>query len=231
MRIPEPRLPDAKEGLRYLTDLVYQIKTLFSTVGSQLNNLTEGRISAVTNASTAPPTTGDNQKGDFVRNSNVTELSSNGDNYVLLGWICTVAGNPGTWEDVRTLTTGDVGGYSSNTTTGTALTSSVPANATSVALAAGTWDIQATCQFTPDASVDFVTLQVGVSTTSATLGALGTKILLITDFTPASPQTISSPTVRVTLASPTTVYCVCYAEFAAGTVTVDGFIRATRVKS
>lgn len=108
MRIPEPRLPDAKDGLRYLTDLVYQLKTLFSTVGSQLNNLTEGRISAVTNASTVPPTTGDNQLGDYVRNSNPT-VSADGS--ILLGWVCTVAGNPGTWKEDRSQTGGELAGF------------------------------------------------------------------------------------------------------------------------
>lgn len=108
MRIPEPRLPDAKDGLRYLTDLVYQLKTLFSTVGSQLNNLTEGRISAVTNAATTPPTTGDNQFGDYIRNSNPT-VSADGS--ILLGWVCTVAGNPGTWEEDRSQTGGELAGF------------------------------------------------------------------------------------------------------------------------
>ena len=106
MRIPEPRLPDAKDGLRYLTDLVYQLKSLFSTVGTQVNNLTEGRISAVTNAATAAPTTGDYKQGDFIRNSTPTELGAPGAKYVLLGWVAVTDGNPGTWKECRALTGG-----------------------------------------------------------------------------------------------------------------------------
>lgn len=70
----------------------------------QVNNLTEGRVSAVTNATTAAPTTGPNKQGDFVRNSAPTELGSASSKYVIYGWLCVASGTPGTWVQCRFLT-------------------------------------------------------------------------------------------------------------------------------
>lgn len=70
----------------------------------QVNNLTEGRITAVTNATTAAPTTGPNKQGDFVRNSAPTELGSASSKYVIFGWVCVASGTPGTWVQCRFLT-------------------------------------------------------------------------------------------------------------------------------
>lgn len=72
----------------------------------QVNNLAEGRIAAVTNATTAAPTSGPNQQGDFVRNSAPVELGSASSKYVILGWVCVASGTPGTWVQCRVLTGG-----------------------------------------------------------------------------------------------------------------------------
>ncbi len=71
---------------------------------TQVNNLTEGRIAAVTNATTAAPTTGPNQQGDFVRNSAPAELGSASSKYVIFGWVCVASGTPGTFVQCRFLT-------------------------------------------------------------------------------------------------------------------------------
>lgn len=75
-------------------------------IEAQLNGLTEGKVQAVTNATTAAPTgtTQPYQKGDIVRNTATAEVTAGGLSYVILGWVCTVAGTPGTWEEIRTLT-------------------------------------------------------------------------------------------------------------------------------
>lgn len=70
----------------------------------QVNNLTEGRITAVTNATTAAPADGPHKQGDFVRNSEPTELGSGGSKYVIYGWVCVASGTPGTWVQSRFLT-------------------------------------------------------------------------------------------------------------------------------
>jgi hypothetical protein len=43
-------------------------------------------------------------KGDFVRNISPSVLGSAGSQYILFGWVCTVAGTPGTWVEQRMLT-------------------------------------------------------------------------------------------------------------------------------
>lgn len=71
---------------------------------TQVNMLTEGRISAFYQATTAAPTTGTWAKGDFVRNSAPSELGTGGSKYVIEGWTCLVGGTPGTWVQKRFLT-------------------------------------------------------------------------------------------------------------------------------
>lgn len=70
----------------------------------QVNLLTEGRISAITNATTAAPTTGANARGDFLRNSAPAELGTAGSKYIIHGWQCVESGTPGTWVQCRYLT-------------------------------------------------------------------------------------------------------------------------------
>lgn len=60
----------------------------------QVNALSEGRIAATYNAATAAPTTGTYQQGDFVKSSAPTSATPT------IGWVCTVAGTPGTWVAV-----------------------------------------------------------------------------------------------------------------------------------
>lgn len=72
-------------------------------VALQYNSMTAGHIASVL-SSTSYPTTGTHQKGDIVRNSNPSELGTTGSKYVIDGWICTVAGTPGTWVQMRCLT-------------------------------------------------------------------------------------------------------------------------------
>lgn len=93
-----PRFPADKAQMeRKLTDL-------FRATNLQVNQLTEGVVSAVHSASTAAPTTGSYAQGDFVRNSAPSELGTAGAKYVVLGWICSVAGTPGTFLPCRALT-------------------------------------------------------------------------------------------------------------------------------
>lgn len=70
----------------------------------QINALSEGRISASYTAATAAPTTGMYQQGDKVWNSAPVEAGAPGSAYVILGWVCTVGGEPGTFLPMRVLT-------------------------------------------------------------------------------------------------------------------------------
>ena len=71
---------------------------------TQVNMLSEGRLRAYYQARTAAPTTGDHAQGDFVRNSEPSELGSASSKYVIFGWICVSSGTPGTWVEMRFLT-------------------------------------------------------------------------------------------------------------------------------
>lgn len=81
---------------------------LLQQIDDQVNNLTDGKVNAVTNSYTAAPTAGNHAVGDFVRNTNTVEIGTEPNNYVILGWICTVAGNPGTFTEVRADATGSL---------------------------------------------------------------------------------------------------------------------------
>lgn len=99
---PFPRFPaDPSQLIRKLTDL-------FRDTSKQVNDLTEGRISAVTNAATSVPTTGTWKQGDFVRNSEPVEAGTATSKYVVTGWIRVTSGSgnvAGTdWKESRTLT-------------------------------------------------------------------------------------------------------------------------------
>ena len=93
-----PRFPaDQAQMERKLTDL-------FRATNQQVNQLTEGTVSAVHSASTAAPTAGSYAVGDFVRNSAPSELGTAGSKYVVMGFLCTVGGTPGTFVPCRALT-------------------------------------------------------------------------------------------------------------------------------
>ena len=70
----------------------------------KVNGLAEGRVTATHNAYTAAPTSGAHVAGDFVRNSAPTVAGGGGSQYIIIGWTCTVSGEPGTWVECRTLT-------------------------------------------------------------------------------------------------------------------------------
>lgn len=87
-----------------LPALVRQLDSLYRQTATQLNQLSEGQVTATYNAATSAPTTGTYKQGDFIRNSEPTELGSAGSKYVVLGFICVASGEPGTWVQARALT-------------------------------------------------------------------------------------------------------------------------------
>jgi hypothetical protein len=62
-----------------------------------------GRLAAY-NSATAAPTGNTWAQGDIVRNSAPAEAGVALSKYVIVGWICTVSGTPGTWTEMRVLT-------------------------------------------------------------------------------------------------------------------------------
>jgi hypothetical protein len=76
----------------------------YREIATQVNGLSEGRMSASYTALTAAPTSGTWTQGDMVKNSNPSELGTAGSKYVIHGWQCLAGGTPGTWVECRYLT-------------------------------------------------------------------------------------------------------------------------------
>ena len=77
---------------------------IFRAIQDAVNAHGEGRLTAKHNATDTEPTTGIFAVGDFVPNSVPTELGAGGSKYVIDGWKCVVAGEPGTFVQCRYLT-------------------------------------------------------------------------------------------------------------------------------
>ena len=117
-------------------------------------------------------------------------------------------------------------GFSQAQTTGTSLTSGTTANATSIPLTAGTWDISGVCVFNSAASTVLERITAGVATVSATLGTPDTYQQLPEALSGADPFNLEAPLTRIVLANAATVYLVAQAVFTTSTLTVDGYIKA-----
>lgn len=81
-----------------------QISAVLRELGTRINLLSHGALAGIRGIATAAPTTGTWAKGDVVRNSAPAEAGGAGSKYVIYGWICSAAGTPGTWLQIRTLT-------------------------------------------------------------------------------------------------------------------------------
>lgn len=126
---------------------------------------------------------------------------------------------------------GSVGEYLTNTGTSTGLTTSVAANAASVSLTAGDWDVEAVIQYTAGTGATVTTVTSTVSTTSGVQGTFPNSAAMTGSFGSGVGNVgIPSPVVRLSLASTTTVFAVGLAVFSGGTCNFQGFLRARRVR-
>lgn len=73
-------------------------------IEDSVNTLAEGRLTGRHFNATVIPTTGSFAQGDIVWKSDPTEAGVALAKYVVIGWICTVAGTPGTLLEMRVLT-------------------------------------------------------------------------------------------------------------------------------
>jgi hypothetical protein len=133
--------------------------------------------------------------------------------------------------------TGSVGEYISSTVGNTtaSLTTGVTANLTSLSLTAGDWDVSGSVQFDVGATTNITYWYSSISTTSATLGGNAnsnnsTSPTAAGTVFGAIAFTLQSPTVRISIASTTTVYLVTNVGFTISTVNAGGTIRARRVR-
>jgi hypothetical protein len=123
------------------------------------------------------------------------------------------------------------GEYDSSTGSGVSMTNNSGATCASVSLAAGDYDVSGTISFAGGSGVTVTALEEGISTTAATLGASGTYNADLQSWSGgATTNYKSTPVVRESLASTTTVYLVGLASFSGGTETCGGLIHARRVR-
>ena len=125
---------------------------------------------------------------------------------------------------------GSFGEYQTATTTNTSMSTGAGTNLTQITLTAGDWDVSGNAYFHPAGSTTISGLVASISTTSATLGAIGSLIYLQSTFTTGSANYLPTPDVRISVATSTTVYLVGVANFGTSTMQGDGFIRARRVR-
>lgn len=97
-RLPNPGTPGAERNL------FLRLYDLFRAISQQLNDLSEGRISARHGAMPTAPISGTWNQGDQVSNSAPAEAGASGSKYVVTGWVCTASGAPGVWNELRCLT-------------------------------------------------------------------------------------------------------------------------------
>ena len=101
MKLPiDPRLPLSDD----VPALKQRLTELFREIATQVNQVSEGALQGTYNAQTAAPTQGNYRAGDFIRNSQPSEIGAAGSMYVVTGWLCVAAGSPGTWVESRALT-------------------------------------------------------------------------------------------------------------------------------
>lgn len=92
----DPRLPQSNPATAPLTQRLYEVFRQWAVL---LNGSTMWETSG-----TAAPTTGTFAKGDMCKNTAPSEAGTAGSKYVVMGWICTATGTPGTWMAMRVLT-------------------------------------------------------------------------------------------------------------------------------
>ena len=87
-----PQLP--RDASQYDRELNAALQNSLANISQQINQLAEGRAVVHYNEDTAVPTSGSYRLGDFVRNSNPSEISgSTAVKYVLRGWVCVSNGS------------------------------------------------------------------------------------------------------------------------------------------
>lgn len=104
MRLEEnPQLPMQPDS-PYAQNLNFVLSRLFRNIAQKVNQIGDGRLVGSDLVASAIPTTGTYAQGDFIRNSAPIEAGSAASKYVVIGWVCTVGGTPGTLLQCRVLT-------------------------------------------------------------------------------------------------------------------------------
>lgn len=128
-------------------------------------------------------------------------------------------------------TAGNQGFAVSYSTGAASATAGSPLNvaSTTTPLSVGVWDVTCTGQFVPAGSTVTQAAQIGVSTTSGALPGYAQLTNSAGVTSAGFSQVFTSPSVRIPVTTPTTVYCVAQANFTVSTMTIGGTITARLV--
>jgi hypothetical protein len=104
MKLEEnPALPLNTDS-QYARDLNFTLTKTFRNIAMKVNQIGDGRMAGSDLVASSIPTTGTYAQGDFIRNSAPVEAGTAGSKYVVVGWLVTVGGTPGTLVQCRYLT-------------------------------------------------------------------------------------------------------------------------------
>jgi hypothetical protein len=115
------------------------------------------------------------------------------------------------------------------------LTTGTAANVTSISLTAGDWDVRAAIGFNPNGATTISELVGAITTTSATVptppaSSVAGYSRLRLSFTTGAADSFALSTVRLSLASTSTVYLVAQSAFATNTQGAYGKLEARRAR-
>jgi hypothetical protein len=99
MRLFQPNLPPVSDN-NFHSALI----RLFRELAQRSDMHSYGYMAGREGRATAAPTTGKWALGDYIWNSNPSELGTTPNKYWIRGWVCLVGGEPGTWVQDRGLT-------------------------------------------------------------------------------------------------------------------------------
>jgi hypothetical protein len=130
---------------------------------------------------------------------------------------------------------GMVGEYISSTVlvgSAVSVTSAISKTITSISLTAGDWDVSANIVTNPAAGTTTSAVIASMSTVDNTLETApnGGFVRLQVPIAASTQAALGLPTIRVSVASTTTIYLVASISFAVSTMSVFGFIGARRVR-
>jgi hypothetical protein len=120
-----------------------------------------------------------------------------------------------------------VGEVISSSVSTQAITTATTTNVTSISLTAGDWDVYGSVRTHPAASTTQDLVLGAISTTSATLPNIYASI---PNYPAGFGGGCAAPTIRLSLASTTTVYLIGYVSYAVSTLTISGNIYARRAR-
>jgi hypothetical protein len=138
------------------------------------------------------------------------------------------AGSVGEFICAQVTNGGSPTGCATNSSTPVSLTSATPANVTSISLTAGDWDVFGIVTFLPGSTTANNYAAAWINTTSATFNGNQTALLMIPNGNISTFAGIPVATLRLSLASTTTVFLSAQASFTTSTETAVGFIGARR---